>query len=534
MNWSEVRLGPALRNLLQILGIAAIYFAAAKVALLLAIPPGYATPVWPSAGIALAALMRGGPRLWPAVFIGASAVNFTIQQSLVAALAIGAGNTLEAVLGALAARYAFGAARDPFERPAQIFQFFAIVLGCALVAASVGVSALFALGALGSGPIALNWVTWWLGDATGMLIVTPLMLAWTAHGRSGAAQGRGAELAALAALLAGVCLLLYFNWSPGGRPLPLGFMVLPPLAWAALRFGEREVATACAVISGVTVWQASQSGGPFAALDLTRALLLLQTFLATLAATSLALAVAMQALRRTAEELRRARLELEEFVDLAAHDLQEPLRNILSFSDLLSLRHRERLEVEGREFLGYIVGSAARMRQLIEDLLAATRASRVTLKLEKCDSERALAGALANLQALVRETGATIRQEPLPSVWADASLLVSVFQNLVGNALKFRGAAAPEVHVTARRSGDQWVFSVRDNGSGIDARHFDVIFEMFQRLDSRDKTASTGVGLAICKRIVERHGGRIWVESNPAGGAAFSFTIPALKGEAHD
>src|SRR5688572_6412849 len=224
-------LAPAARALLQVVGVAVIYFAAAKVALLLAIPPGYATPVWPSAGIALAALMRGGPRLWPGVLVGAVAVNFTIQQSLVTALAIGAGNTLEALAGALVAQRLFGAGGVPFRRPAQVFQFFGIALACAMVAASIGVATLWLTGVLREGSGALNWVTWWLGDAAGILIIAPLMLAWTAERAEPAAGARRVELGIYYASLLLICAVFYLNWLPGsGRPLPLGFLVLPLLA----------------------------------------------------------------------------------------------------------------------------------------------------------------------------------------------------------------------------------------------------------------------------------------------------------------
>jgi signal transduction histidine kinase len=514
-------------RLLQGAGVAAIYFAAAKVALLLAIPPGYATPVWPSAGIAIAALMRGGLGLWPAVLLGAAAVNFTIQQSLMAALAIGAGNTLEAVIGAALARRVFGAHKDPFDKPVQIFQFFGIAVGCSLVAASAGIASLAWMGAM-QGPLFLNWATWWLGDAAGMLIVAPLMLAWTSPRRD---ERRSAlERWSFVALLIAVCLMLYLNWMPGGRSLPLGFAVLPPLAWAALRFGEREVTTACALMAGVTIWQASFGGGPFVVIDRTVGLLLLQTFLGMLVVTSLALQVAMQQLRRTAAALAQARLELQQFVDLAAHDLQEPLRNIMSFSDLLSERHRERLVPEGREFLDYVTGSAGRMRRLIDDLLSASRASRAPLRLQECDTAQLCRAAEDNLRALVLQSGARIEQQGLPSLRADAALLESLFQNLLSNALRYRGEAPPVVRIAARRDGAAWRFEVRDNGRGIEPRYHQTVFQMFERLDKKENSVGTGAGLAICRHIVQRHGGRIWVESNAGGGAAFIFTLASAEG----
>jgi signal transduction histidine kinase len=512
----------SLRDLFRILGIAAIYFAAAKVALVFAIPPGYATPVWPPAGIALAALMRGGVRLWPGVLIGAAAVNFTIQHSIPVALIIGAGNALGAVVGALLAQRAFGEGRDPFQTPSQIFLFFGIALVGPLVSASIGTGGLYLLGILGPGPVFLNWATWWLGDAAGILIIGPLMLAWTAPIHH-ALRPPPYEMGAFYSLLAAVCAALYLNWNPGGRPLPIGFIVLPPLAWAALRFGEREVTTGCAVVAGVTVWQASQGGGPFSTIDRTQGLLLLQTFLAMLTATSLALAVAAQALRRT-------RAELEQFIDTAAHDLQEPLRNILSFSDLLRLRYLDKLDRDGQEFLGYVVDSGTRMQRRIEDLLAVARASRSTLHATGTESGAARAAALDSLRASIEETGAQVTHDELPRVHADPRMLESVFQNLVGNALKFRSAQAPKVHVSARRADNGWVFSVQDNGIGIDPRHFERIFEMFERLDRTDGSESSGVGLAICRRIVERHGGRMWVQSTPSQGATFSFVLPAARG----
>ena len=522
-----------MRLLLQILGVAASYFAAAKITLLFAIPPGYATPVWPAAGIALAALMRGGPRLWPAVFMGAAAVNFTIQNSLAAALAIGAGNTLEAVLGALIARRMFGAGNDPFARPAQIFQFMFAALGSAAVAASVGVGTLYALGTLDTTRVAINWVTWWLGDATGALIMGPLLLAWVGNTHVPAVVVGGAERAAYAALLTGACILLYLNWIPGARPLPLSFVVLPPLAWAALRFGEREVTTACALISSVAIWQASQGGGPFAALDAARAMLLLQAYVGTVTSISLALAIAMQALRRTANELRAAREEMEQFVDVAAHDMQEPLRNIRNFSDLLRLRHVAQLGREGAEYLDYVIHGARRLERVIDDLLAMARAGRGELQVAEVDSAASLSAALGNLRALIAEAQAVVTHDPLPRVHADPRLLESVFQNLVGNAIAFRGEAAPRVHVSARRAGSEWQFSVRDNGIGIDPEHFGVIFELFERLDPNRGGDNSGVGLAICRKVIERHGGRIWVESARLVGATFHFTLPSAEGDAH-
>ena len=500
------------------------YFAAAKLSLTFAIPPGYATAVWPPSGLALAALVLGGPALWPGVWIGATAVNFSIQFSVPAALAIGAGNTLEA-LAAWWLVFGRGAHADwPFGRPSHGFLLAAVAFASAAIAATIGSVALVYSGVLG-GDWRSTWLTWWLGDAAGIILVTPLALAWARVPAMRLGRAAAIELALLTLVLVLICTAVFFDWVLGGRALPLAFLVLPLVVWAALRFTEREVASACVVTAGFAIASTLLGGGPFQSTDTNLTLLHTQIFLSTLVVTGLALSAAVR-------ELHRAREEVEQFVDTAAHDLQEPLRNILNFSDLLTLKHRERLDGEAREFLGFVTDAATRMRRLIDDLLAVARASRAVVNLEWTDSGRALDAALADLKARMEETRATVTHDQLPFLLADPRLLESVFQNLVGNALKYHGAEAPKVHVGAAQHGAQWVFSVQDNGIGIPARYHQVIFDMFQRLERKPGERSTGVGLAVCRRIVERHGGRIWVQSAPQRGTTFFFSFPAGGGRA--
>src|SRR5262249_19939552 len=226
-----------------------------------------------------------------------------------------------------------------------------------------------------------------------------------------------------------VCTAVFFDWVLGGRALPLAFLILPLIAWAALRFTAREVASACAVTACFAIASTLLGGGPFQSPDTNLTLLHTQIFLSTLVVTGRALSAA-------GRELHRARGEVDQFVDTAAHDLQEPLRNILNFSDLLTLKHRERLDGEAREFLGFVTEGATRMRRLIDDLLAVARASRAVVNLEWTDSGRVLEAALVDLKARIEETGASITHDRLPSLLADPRLIESVFQNLVGNALK--------------------------------------------------------------------------------------------------
>ncbi len=230
--------------------------------------------------------------------------------------------------------------------------------------------------------------------------------------------------------------------------------------------------------------------------------------------------------RRTAE-LQRSNAELERFAYIASHDLQEPLRTITSYVQLLARRYRGKLDDDADELIRYAVEGANRMRQLIQGLLAYARVQTRGDIFEPVPLEEILAETLDGLQLAIEESGATVTHGPLPVVTADPSQIGQVFSNLIANALKFRSAEPPAIEIRAERQKDDWVFSIRDHGIGIDPQFFDRIFIVFQRLHSMAEYSGTGLGLALCKRIVQRHGGRIWVESRPGHGSTFSFTLPA-------
>ncbi len=233
-----------------------------------------------------------------------------------------------------------------------------------------------------------------------------------------------------------------------------------------------------------------------------------------------------EALRRSAEELARANADLQQFALAASHDLHEPLRTVSGFVQLLQRKHGHRLDAEAQTFIQYAVDGVQRMETLIRDLLAYSRVNARGKELAPTDAGVALSEALGHLHARVVETAAEISCGELPTVRADEPQLVQVFQNLLGNALKFRSEAPPKIEVTARRAGDFWQFSLRDNGIGIEPKYHDTVFEAFRSLHTRDKYPGSGLGLAICKKIVGRHGGRIWVESQLGEGATFHFTLP--------
>jgi signal transduction histidine kinase len=242
---------------------------------------------------------------------------------------------------------------------------------------------------------------------------------------------------------------------------------------------------------------------------------------------------AEEKLKETLAELERSNRELEQFAYVASHDLQEPLRMVSSFTQLLARRYKDKLDADANEFITYAVDGANRMQKMISDLLTYSRVGTRGKPFEPICCEAVLDQAVTNLQVAIEESGAVVTHDPLPTLMADGTQLVQLFQNLIGNAIKFRSDVPPEIHIGVERTDSEWRFSVRDNGIGIDPQHHDRIFMIFQRLHSREEYPGTGIGLAICKRIVERHGGRIWVESQPGKGATFYFTIPA-RGDNHE
>ena len=230
--------------------------------------------------------------------------------------------------------------------------------------------------------------------------------------------------------------------------------------------------------------------------------------------------------QETIEALNRSNEELRQFAYVASHDLQEPLRMVASYTDLLRRRHGTSFDAEGQRYLDYLAEGAQRMQALILDLLSYSRIANQGLTQVLTPLDQPLDAALADLAPRLAETGAVIDRGPLPTLAADPGQLHRLFLNLLGNALKFRGPATPRIGIAAVRDGTFWRIAVCDNGIGIDPEYREQIFTLFQRLHSRAEYPGTGIGLAVCRRIVERHGGRIWVESSPEAGATFCFTLP--------
>lgn len=240
-------------------------------------------------------------------------------------------------------------------------------------------------------------------------------------------------------------------------------------------------------------------------------------------------AQSVEALLATQAELARSNAELEQFAYVASHDLQEPLRMVASYVGLLERRYRGRLDADADDFIEFAVDGARRMQALLTGLLDLSRVGTRGRDLEPTECEAVLQDALINLEQAIGDSGAEAAHDPLPRVLGDRVQLTQLFQNLISNAVRFNTSDRPRVTVTVRRSGPMWEFAVVDNGIGIDPAHFERIFQVFQRLHTRDSYGGTGIGLSVCRKIVERHGGTIWPESTKGQGTTFRFTLPAVE-----
>jgi len=530
---------------LTLAAVFGLYVIFGKIGLSLAVVHASASPVWAPTGIALAALLTLGYRVWPAIFAGAFCVNITTAGSVATSLGIGVGNTLEALLAAyLVDRYANGA--QAFDRSQDVFKFagFAGLLS-PTVSATVGVASL-ALGGYATWPdFDQIWLTWWLGDVTGALIFGPLLILWVRDWRSHVSRGRLLEVAALwlTTTLIGLAVFGEGLTHFGLMTLPLTFLCTPPLVWAAVRFRQREAAMLVAVLSGIAIWATRRGFGPFATATANEALLLLQVFMGTVSVMVISavveerrrveheravLLVRTQVARAEAEAANRAK---DEFLAMLGHELSNPLAAIISAVSILDrLGPQDDVAVRTR---GAIRHQITHLGRLVDDLLdiAHVTSGDIVLTCEPVNLATSVQRSVSNLASTGRleRHVVDVRAEP---VWANAdpTRLNQIVANLLTNAIKYTSPGGT-IRIRVAGEEDEAVIGVADPGIGISPsllpRMFDLPVQGERRLDRAH--GGLGVGLTLVRRLVELHGGRVEAFSEgPGRGSEFIVRLPRI------
>ena len=528
--------------LAAVLGLAAVYVIAARLGLRLDAVAGFATLVWPAGGIALAALVMFGYRIWPGVFIGALVANLLTGAPLLAALGIGVGNTLEAVVGAYALRRIPGF-RASLDRLPDVVGL--IVLAAALstmLSATIGVGSLYLGHIVPLADAGKAWRAWWLGDLIGDLVVAPVLLVWLAAPRLRLTSRQLLEGAALMISVVGINLLI-FGGSRAGDTATAGqaYLIFPPLIWAALRFEQHGAVSMTLLTTVIAVWGTASGHGPFAHPVLHESLFSLQAFMAVAAATFLVLGTSIAERRRAEAGLRRAydtvteaNRAKAEFLAVMSHELRTPLNAISGYVELISMELEDPITETQRTYLARIQTNQRHLLAMIEDVLsfAKVEAGRVSLSIQTvivCDTLKALESTIEPELRRKELSFVSVPCDPSLTVVADPEKLQQILVNFIGNAMKFTPAGG-SVSVGAARERDRVRMWVSDTGIGIPHDQLERVFEPFFQVD-RGTTrtyAGIGLGLAIARDFARAMGGEVKLESEPGKGSTASVELPAV------
>lgn len=538
-----------LRRWSLLAGLVVLYFFAGKLGLHFAFVHSNATAVWAPTGIALAAVLLLGYRAAPAIFVGAFLVNITTAGSVPSSLGIAFGNTLEAVAaGFLVTRFASG--RATFNRARDIVRFSLLAgLVSTAISATIGVTTLVLTGYADMSRFGPIWLTWWLGDTAGALIVTPLLVLWGTTRSLGPLAERPAESILLLLVVAATGALVFMY--PGLNTYPLPFLCIPPLVWAAFRFGQREVATGVAILSAIAAWATVSGLGPFVMQSENESLLLLQTFMGTIAAMTLPVAALVWERKAVEQERavlldreRAARSEAEaanhakdEFLAMLSHELRNPLAAIGNAAQVLVGFEKQHafadraVEIIGRQ--------TRHLSRLIDDLLDVARvtAGKIVLTRERVNLADAVQRSVAVFvgDGQLQDHRTDVELEP---VWvnADPARLSQVVDNLLINAIKYTPARGL-IRIRTFAEGDEAVLRIQDSGMGIAPDLLPRVFELFtqgQRSLERAQ-GGLGIGLTLVRRLIELHGGRVAAFSDgPSKGSTFVVCLPRAEARRTD
>ena len=526
--------------LAAIVGLAAVYIVAARLGLMVEAVAGFATLVWPATGIALAALVTFGYRLWPGLLVGAFVANVLTGAPPLVALGIAVGNTLEAVVGTYALQRIPGF-RPSLDRIRDVLGLIVLAAGLStMISSTIGVSSLYLGGIVPLAQAGIAWRAWWLGDLIGDLVVAPVLLVWMTASRVRLAPQRLLEAAALVVLVITVDLLV-FGASAASETASFGqaYLAFPFLIWAALRFGLHGAVSTAFLTSLIAVWGTASGHGPFSQSLLHENLFALQTFMGVAAATFLVLGASIGERRRAEEGLRHAHKTVteanrakSEFLAVMSHELRTPLNAISGYVELLSIETQDPITETQRTYLSRIRSNQQRLLSMIEEVLSFAKvdAGRLSLSIQTvsvCD----MLGALeSHFEPELRRKELSFTADPCdPSlvVRADLDKLRQILLNLLGNAVKFT-AAGGRVGVGAARERDRIRIWVTDTGIGIPSDQLERVFEPFYQVD-RGTTRSypgIGLGLAIARDFARAMGGELRLQSQPGEGSTASLELP--------
>jgi signal transduction histidine kinase/ActR/RegA family two-component response regulator len=534
-------------RILALVALTVLYFLAGKLGLRLAFVHASASPVWPPAGIALATVLLLGYRTWPAIFLGAFLVNVTTAGNVATSLAIGAGNTLEALCGAwLVNRFANGT--SAFERAQDVFKFAFAAVTSAVISPSIGVTSLVLVGYADWANYAPIWTTWWLGDATGDLIFAPVLILWGVRPRWRWNGKKDLEVGLILLLLVVVGEVIFGGWfSINAENYPVAFVCGPILIWMAFRMSQRETATGIFILSAIAIWGTLRNFGPFVMETENQSLLILQSSTAVLTLTAMALAAAMAERRRVeaALEAQKSLVEAanrtkDNFLAMLSHELRTPLSPV--FLAVENLQKEWSKNAEAASALEIIRRNIRVEQHLIDDLLDVTRISKGKLALNLTSVD--VHGQIRNVVETCRSewAGKKIRmQSDLTAgdrfVVADEARFQQIVWNLVQNAIKFSREDGVVRIATANESSGELTIIVQDYGIGIEPEAMKRIFNPFEQGERslKRRFGGLGLGLAISKSLAEAHAATLIATSEGLNrGATFKLTIKTSALVAHD
>jgi signal transduction histidine kinase len=528
---------------LPLIGIlAGAYFIAGKLGLMLASLHASASPVWPPAGIALAATLLFGYRVWPAIFVGAFLVNVTTAGNVATSLAIATGNTLEALVASwLVNRFAGG--KNFCDRPLGIFKFAVVAAATTVISPALGVSSLALAGFANWTEFGAIWLTWWLGDVTGDLVFAPLVLLWAVPSKRRWHKKEAVEVGTLLLLLVLLSSIVFGSWlGVSARNYPISFVLGPVVIWTAFRFPQRATATGIFIVSAIAVWGTLHGFGPFVRETENQSLLALQWWIAVLTITVMALSAGMAERRRIEEELQQQKSVVEtanrtkdHFLAMLSHELRTPLTPVLSALEALEI---EPMQTEAtRASLAMIHRNIELETQLIDDLLDFTRIARdkMQLRFASLDVHVAVANVVEICRAEARSKRLRVHlnlHAKSHHAAADAAKFQQIVWNLLKNAIKFTPEDGEIAISSSNPSSDVLTISLRDTGIGMEPEVMRRIFDPFEQGNRsfEHRVGGLGLGLAISKSLAQAHGGTLSVESDGRDrGSTFIFSLRTLS-----